>query len=368
MTCTHALRVALLLLGCLCYFGYAQEWMEAEGVGKTPRDALQHALRAVVEQGVQSWVQARSLLINQQLREDIVHTVAQGYVKQYEVLEQRQEGEHWWVRIRASVQEVKAGITLRFSEAPALYRQAGEPRVLVLVEELVDGAPLRDRTPARTALIETLRREGIRVVELNASTPLPKLDNREALRALAKQAEADILLIGRAEATYFGAFAEGEVHSVRATIELHALWAEDGELIASRRTPPIAAAEFQKTHAESLALEKCARTCLEQEFLPLMAMAFIREIGEGRALRVRVKGDYSDLLAIREALQRYEHLVAIPRTEYHAQKGEGLLSVRIVGDLTGVGAHLSNQTMGNKRVRVVHQSPTGRELTVQMVP
>lgn len=361
--------LALLLLVVYPFaFGSPNDWLEAEGVGKTPRDALQHALRTVVEQGVQSWVQARSVLINQHLREDIVHTVAQGYVKQYEVLEERQEGELWRVRVRATVQEVKAGITLRFSEAPALYRQAGEPRVLVLVEEFVDGAPLRDRTPAKTALIETLRREGIRVVDFNSQTPLPKLGDRSALHALAKQAEADILLIGRAEATYFGAFAEGEVHSVRATIELHALWAEDGEVIASRRLPPIAIADFQKAHAEALALEKCARTCLEQEFLPLMVIAFIREIGEGRALRVRVKGDYNDLLAIRESLQRYEHLVSILRTEYNAQNREGLLSIRIVGDLTGVGAYLSNLTFGSRRVQVVHQSPTGRELTLQLAP
>ncbi len=375
---------AVGLLLCLMGSMFAEEktLIEAEGVGKTPRDALQQALRAVVEQGVQSWVQARSVLINQQLREDIVHTVAQGYVKQYEVLEERQEGELWRVRVRASVST--KGIP-RVSEVPALYRQAGEPRVLVLIEEKVDGVQVRNRHPARSALIETLRREGIRVVEcpneivfspmhesiprtnqektISPDTPLPNPLDRTRLRVIAQQADAEIVLVGRAEASYFGSFAEGEVHSVRATMELQAFWAEDGEIIASLRMPPVAVADFQKATAETLALERCARACAT-EFLPLMVLAFVREITEGRTVCIRIEGDYAQMIALRRALERYERTIQVQRAEY--TDGEGRLWVRVIGEPTLLGDFLTSLQIEGKRVQVSHQSGTGRELRVRL--
>jgi hypothetical protein len=346
------------------------EWLEAEGAGETQTKATQDALRMVVDQGVGVWLEARSLLINHSLKEDVVQTIVRGYVRRYEIIEQRQQGGIWRVRIRAKVQDVLEGVDKRFAEAPELYRQAGEPRVIILLPETVNGKPLTGKQPARFAIMETLRKEGIRVVDKmpvikNETIRAAEQGNASAIWELSEQTQAEIILTGKANAEPFGEFADGEVHSARANIELKAIWADDGEVLASKRLSRVAGADFQESGAIQKALENAAQQLMEKEFIALMVAAFANEAAEGRTVCLRLRGNHSELMALQNAAERYEYFVRLVRDEYEDNRKEGRLWLRIKGEPNRFVRYLVGQKIRGKSLSVVRKSASGREVTLK---
>lgn len=347
------------------------EWLEAEGAGETQAKATQDALRIVVDQGVGVWLEARSLMVNYSLKEDVVQTIARGYVRRYEVIEQRQQGGMWRVRIRAKVQDVMEGVDKRFAEAPELYRQAGEPRVLILLSETVNGKPLTGKQPARFAVLEALRKEGIRVVDKvpgvkNETIRAVQQGNSTAVWELSEQARAEIILTGKANAEPFGEFADGEVHSARASIELKAIWSDDGEVLASKRLSRVAGADFQESGAIQKALENAAQQLMEKEFVALMVAAFASEAAEGRIVCLRLRGNHGELMALQNAAEKYDYFVRLVRDEYEDNRKEGRLWLRVKGDPNRFVRYLAGQKIRGKSPSVVLKSASGREVTLKM--
>lgn len=356
-----------------------QEWLTAEGLGATYSEALQDALRLVVEQGVGVWLEARSLMVNMEVKEDIVKTVAKGYVRRYEEIGRTQEGELIRVRIRAKVADVLQGVDERFAEAPALYQQLGEPRVLVLLDEEVLGRPLIGEHPTEFAIIEALLKERVRMVD---KAQVEKVRRKEAMRALLKgdkvaaweigeEAGAEILLVGTAKADRFGEFFGGELQSCHGRIELKAIWVDDGEILVARRLEKVAASEFLLPTAARMALQKAGQQVVEGGlrggFLAAMVNAFAFKAAEGRTVCLRLRGSYDDLIKLLDIAKRYRDFVGVIRDDYDEDKGEGRLWARVKGNPTDFIQWLLRQPFGRTRLQVVRKSATGREVTFRLL-
>lgn len=350
------------------------EWLTAEGVGKTRSEAVQDALRLVVEQGVGVYVQAKSIMVNMEVKEDIVKTVAKGYVRRYEVLKETQEGELYRVHVRAKVADIFQAIDQHFSEAPALYQKLGEPRFLVLIEEEALGQLLRDEHPAEIAITEALLKEGVRLVD---KTQLEKVKRREVIQALLKgdkraaweigeETRAEILLVGRAKADLFGEFFGGELKSCHARIEMKAIWVDDGEVLAARQLEKVAAADFQLATAARSALKKAGEQLITQGFLALIVKAFAMEVAEGRTVCLRLRGSYEDLMKLIDKAEQYRDFVELLRDEYAEEQREGRAWVRVKGKPTDFVRWLLSQPFGQARLTVIRKSTTGREVTFRI--
>ncbi len=366
---------AMSLLGAALTFGQpSDEWLMAEGTGETPSEAVQDALRSVVERGVGIWVQAHSVMVNFDVKEDIVRTVAKGYVRRYELLEEKKEGELYWVRVRAKVADVLSDIDWHFSEAPALYQQLGEPRVLVLLDEQAVGQPLRDEHPAEFAVTGALLEENIRLVD---KRQVEKMRQREVARALlggdkkaaweiGEETGAEILLAGTAKADRFGEFAGSEVQSCHARIELKAIWVDDGEVLAARRIEGVAAADFQLPKAARTALQKAGQKVIAEGFLALIVKAFALEAAKGRTVCLRLKGNYDDLMILLDIAEKYRDFAGAFRDEYSDEQQEGRIWVRVKGNPTGFVRWLLRQPFGRTRLEVIRKSATGREVAFRV--
>lgn len=367
--------VAVSFLGAVLTFGQpSDEWLMAEGTGGTLSEAVQDALRMVVERGVGIWVQAHSIMVNFEVKEDIVRTVSKGYVRRYELLEEKKEGERYRVRVRAKVADVLSDIDRHFSEAPALYQQWGEPRVLVLLDEQAFGQPLLDEHPAEFAIAEALLEENIRLVD---KTQVEKVRQREAARALlggdkkaaweiGEETGAEILLAGTAKVDRFGEFAGSEVKSCHARIELKAIWVDDGEVLAARRIEKVAAADFQLPTAARVALQKAGQKVIADGFLALIVKAFALEAAEGRTVCLRLKGSYDDLVMLLDISERYRDFVGALRDEYFDGQQEGRLWVKVKGNPTGFVRWLLRQPFKRTRLDVIRKSATGREVALRV--
>jgi Arc/MetJ-type ribon-helix-helix transcriptional regulator len=349
--------------------GQQDEWLIATGSGKNRSEAIRDALRSVVEQGVGVWVQARSLMVNLEVKEDVVRTVAKGYVRHYEILEEQQEGEIYRVRLRARVADIFQAIDQHFSQAPALYQELGEPRFLVLLNEEALGRPLQDEHPAELAIIDILRKEGIRVVDRSQAEKVRSAGRLQALLSgqkevawvVGEESRAEILLVGTAKAEFFGEVISG-VSTCHAHIELKAIWVDDGEVLVARRLEKVAAAEFQLSTAARIALQKAGQRILQDGFLALIVKAFALEAAEGRTIALRLKGNYDDLLRLASIVEKYQDFVSVVRDEYAEGKKEGCLWVRVKGDLSVFLRWLLNQPWKHSRLKVLRKSASGREV------
>ncbi len=349
--------------------GQQDEWLIATGSGKNRSEAVRDALRSVVEQGVGVWVQARSLMVNLEVKEDVVRTVAKGYVRRYEILEEQQEGEIYRVRLRARVADIFQAIDQHFSQAPALYQELGEPRFLVLLNEEALGRPLQDEHPAELAIIDILRKEGIRVVDRSQAEKVRSAGRLQALLSgqkevawvVGEESRAEILLVGTAKAEFFGEVISG-VSTCHAHIELKAIWVDDGEVLVARRLEKVAAAEFQLSTAARIALQKAGQRILQDGFLALIVKAFALEAAEGRTIALRLKGNYDDLLRLASIVEKYQDFVSVVRDEYAEGKKEGCLWVRVKGDLSVFLRWLLNQPWKHSRLKVLRKSASGREV------
>jgi Arc/MetJ-type ribon-helix-helix transcriptional regulator len=358
--------VAILLMMAQ---GQQDEWLIATGSGKNRSEAVRDALRSVVEQGVGVWVQARSLMVNLEVKEDVVRTVAKGYVRRYEILEEQQEGEIYRVRLRARVADIFQAIDQHFSQAPALYQELGEPRFLVLLNEEALGRPLQDEHPAELAIIDILRKEGIRVVDRSQAEKVRSAGRLQALLSgqkevawvVGEESRAEILLVGTAKAEFFGEVISG-VSTCHAHIELKAIWVDDGEVLVARRLEKVAAAEFQLSTAARIALQKAGQRILQDGFLALIVKAFALEAAEGRTIALRLKGNYDDLLRLASIVEKYQDFVSVVRDEYAEGKKEGCLWVRVKGDLSIFLRWLLNQPWKHSRLKVLRKSASGREV------
>ena len=358
--------VAILLMRAQ---GQQDEWLIATGSGKNRSEAIRDALRSVVEQGVGVWVQARSLMVNLEVKEDVVRTVAKGYVRRYEILEEQQEGEIYRVRLRARVADIFQAIDQHFSQAPALYQELGEPRFLVLLNEEALGRPLQDEHPAELAIIDILRKEGVRVVDRSQAEKVRSAGRLQALLSgqkevawvVGEESRAEILLVGTAKAEFFGEVISG-VSTCHAHIELKAIWVDDGEVLVARRLEKVAAAEFQLSTAARIALQKAGQRILQDGFLALIVKAFALEAAEGRTIALRLKGNYDDLLRLASIVEKYQDFVSVVRDEYAEGKKEGCLWVRVKGDLSIFLRWLLNQPWKHSRLKVLRKSASGREV------
>ncbi len=113
----------------------------AEGAGayenpadkaKARDDAITDACRRAVEQAVGLFVRSESLMKNFALVEDNIYTNAKGYIKSYEVIDERVVNDLYRVKIRAQVWMDKIDTAL--DDLMEQFKVVGDPRFVLLID------------------------------------------------------------------------------------------------------------------------------------------------------------------------------------------------------------------------------------------
>ena len=121
------------------------ESVEAEGIatilqGNTDiaRDkAIVDAQRKAVEQAVGVLMSSESIVENYDLLSDRILTQSAGYIKSYQVLDEKKDGNEYRVRIQADIGlgDLKTDV----EAIQHLIRQKGNPRMMFLIDETIEG-------------------------------------------------------------------------------------------------------------------------------------------------------------------------------------------------------------------------------------
>jgi len=246
------MRICLVMFACVMLLNIrvraaTPKQIEAEGVAvirqgnvSVARDqALEDALRKVVEQAVGTLIESESRVENLRLLSDEIYTRAQGYVQHYTLVREQRDGHLYRVTVQAAVD--MGNLENRLDVLGLLYRRMKKPRVMVLISEFPAGDRLGD--PAgETEIIRQLLQQGIKVVDQEQTQRIHSSDQARKILAgdigaaqlIGHRYGAEVLIAGQAFGEVaMGGKAFGGLVSVRARLEAKAIRADTGEILVA---------------------------------------------------------------------------------------------------------------------------------------
>ncbi len=204
----------------------------------TREAGLMAAQKKALEKALGVLVTGQIVVSQAQVIEDQVFSKTAGYMKSWEVLSEREEDGVHYTKVRA---RVKFGDVRKDVDSLGLLirtRKVGNPRVLVLVEEKVDGTPSGNRN-VETGLASQLLEKGYKVVDPEQLAEIRKQE--EVLKALngdesaaanvGRRMGAEVVLVGTASSNFFTDQGLEGMFSYRGTAALKAVKAGSGQVV-----------------------------------------------------------------------------------------------------------------------------------------
>lgn len=234
------LLMALLLWTVQCPSATAQEVL-VEGRGISREAALHDAFRNAVEQAVGTVVEANTLSKNYTLLKDEIYTKSQGFIRNYSVITQWQQGDEVVMQVQVTVDaQPNSPLMTNLERLKLIDTGLRDPRIGVVVVEHYK-RPL-SYVAAETAIINQLTEAGFRRIVDPAQ--LKRIRQGDAVKSIINQGDTatairlltnepfDYLIVGEA-------FAENvdssyDVISSRARLEARLIKVDTGEIIAAQ--------------------------------------------------------------------------------------------------------------------------------------
>ncbi len=324
---TEAFLAALLLLGPAARA--ADDVQTTEAIGQAPvagdllaaRDrAKDDALRNCVQQVATTIVTAGTETDQAQLLSDKIYSHSVGYVRRFQILEDKQDGNTWVTKVRCDVSEAKLDEDLlAFGIA---YQRAGMPRVLVLVAEQAinatqaagwwqGGGNTADLRVVENAFMDRMEKSGFTFVDAEVLQGKVKLEsigadpNVQQAREIGVKSGAELVIIGRAIAKPLGEIAidNGTFYSSVANVSARAVRTDTGQVVAAAEFTSPAGKGFEQSTAGAKALSEAGRM-LAREMFMRVGKVWTREQSGLRRIDMTVRGvdDYGRLAAFKNVL------------------------------------------------------------------
>jgi len=254
--------------------GVSLKVVVVQGVGagadkaKARDDALTDAQRRAVEQGIGLYIKSETLVVNLELISDTIYRNVKGYVHTYRILKENYNTDKdvYWVMIEATVRAGK--IELDLDDLYVRLRVAGNPRVIVAIDQNAGSAPADlTQNEVTDKLVDlgfkVLDGEQLAVTRQRQALRMLRDGRIDAVTAMALQDCADVVIVGTANArrpeTVPG---DTAAYSCQATLDVKAISTDTGRVISAARGKAIGAG-FSAESSEEIALENAAKSWVE---------------------------------------------------------------------------------------------------------
>ena len=301
----------------------------AEGVGVIVDDntalardqAIQDALRLVVEQAAGTMVSSETLVQNYEVMRDQIYSKSQGYVQRYEVTKESVEENLYRVTIQAAVAE--GNLKNDIMALGLLMARKNMPRVMIMVAEQNVGmhyysywwgvrAGTADLSITENVLMEKLTQKGFHIVdhamtsktlEIKAPYKIESLNN-DAVRSIGNLYDAEVVIYGKALSKLAGSVLGTSMKSAQADISLRVVSTDTGRVIASS-THHAAAVHPNEVTAGAEAL-KIATEAIADQLLKQIVNQWSQDVSAGSLIRLVVSDipSYNDLVKLKEMIQK----------------------------------------------------------------
>lgn len=318
-----------------CSIATAQEPLEIQAsgvsavrgdVGQARDEALRDALRRAVEQVVGVVVEGRTLMIDLAVVEDRVEGRSEGFVRSYDVVDERRDGDLYRVEVRALVSRELVEDDLEGFGA-ILRTALGNPRVVVLPERGLPQRALEDITNylvARSFFVVDPR-------QANADRGLPPASEVDALTTLARSLDVEVIVdVGVTSVSEVVRETERNTfHRGEATASLRAVLASTAQVAAAVSESAVVI-ETSAERAVDRAVRDATHAALD-EFVLSVAQALntsVNDEGTLASIRVSVTGlpGFDSYQAIVSALRTIRGVSDVQARRF--ENGEGSFDVQ----------------------------------------
>ena len=326
------------------------------GMGVTPSDAENDALRAAVENTLGVLVDSNTLVEKNMVIEDKIYTQSRGFVTDYRVTDKRQNGGVWQVTIDAVVDDnPNSKLMNELTRLGIIDVQLRNPKIAVYVPE--HHIQYRVPDPAgETAIVKALISAGFsNVMEVGSlmDNANPMGMNAAQMRQAAQRFGADIMIVGEAFSEGVGDAARwlpgnqvSNIQSCRARVEAKMFIVKTGQIIA-------ADGKYGSglDNSEAVASKKALAAAGKQ-----MGEYFVEQITgmytSRQGLEVVVYGsDFSKINMVQSALGRVNRVKNVNLSSYEG--GKAIFSVMYGGSPQTLFNEIQSMTTANLELQSV---------------
>lgn len=371
--------------------GQQVQTLTAEGVGVVmggdraiARDsAINDALRKAVEQAVGTMVSSETMVQNFQTLNDRIYTQTQGYIQNYKILTETPGPNLHQVTIQATV--AMGDLQKDLQALGILLGQVGKPRIMILVAEQNIGkqyytywwgyhrAEQADLTITENTIIDRFREKGFDFVdhsvqsrEIKVAPAFQVVDlNNNAAVSLAKQADAEVVIVGKALAKSVGSVAGTSMKSVQANISLRAIQTDNGRILSSG-AEHAAAVHIDEVTGGTEALKR-ASAKISDKMIEDIIKSFQKRVAATTLVQLTVSGlsGHEDLIRFKNMLQG--QVRGVERIHERSFSGNvAKMDVDIKGSAQSLSEEISRKSFKEFVVKVL--SSTWNTIEVSVTP
>jgi hypothetical protein len=168
------------------------------------KEALHAAFRTAIEKAVGVQVISETKVENTVILTDKIYAHAEGFVEKWEVLNERTDNELFVLEVKAWVKEgrLNKALFLNGIDVQKVYDWVGNPRIVVIVQEYIDGQPSQI-SMAQTEIEEIFKNKGITVLGAEQIETIKKrdaelvFDSPEQAKILGNRLGAEVVVAGK---------------------------------------------------------------------------------------------------------------------------------------------------------------------------
>lgn len=345
------------------------------------QQAKDDAMRNCVQQVASTVVTAATETDQAQLLSDKVYAHSMGYIRKFQILDDKQDGNTWVTKLQCDVSEAKLDEDMMaFGIA---YRRAGMPRIFVLISEQAinatqatgwwqGGGNTADLRVMENAFMDRMEKSGFTFVDpevLHGKVRLEAIGadpNIQAAREIGVKSGAEMVIVGRAIAKPLGEMQidNGTFYSAVANVSARAVRTDTGEIVATAEFTGTAGRGFEQTTAGRQAFSEAGRQ-LARDLFAKIGKVWTREQSGVRRLMLTVKGvdDYARLAQFKNLLVQSVRGVKDVQ-ERSMAGGKADLDVTLSGRSSDLATELATRKFTGfaVKVRAVTQSSIEVEL------
>jgi len=287
------------------------------------KEALERAMRRALEEGGKIFIESQTKVENFETIHDRIFTYTEGIVTDVTVEKEGiLDSEFYVVYIVCKVHT--QDLVNKWQALRALVEKRGKPRIMVTISETINRRYSRSGT-AQTLIQDELLKRRMPLVDERQMQSLKELELKEAqldqnlskIVQLAKQQNAEIVIVGTSEANYEGVRTTYGVnlHKYNAEVQVRAVKTSTGELMVSKRAS-VNASATERQKAEKDALAKAGKAVALDTVRQLVSMWFFEE-DRGANIVVRINGiGYKPLKKMMDFLERNKKVKSAKRRSY----------------------------------------------------
>jgi hypothetical protein len=383
LACYGLLIVSFFIISAERAVGQEQvQAVETEGVatilqGNTDiaRDkAIADAQRKAVEQAVGVLMSSESVVENYELVSDRILAQSVGYIKTYQVLDEKKEGNEYRVRIKAEIG--MGALEKDVAAIQHLIRQKGNPRVMFLIDETVGslktaGISSGNMSQAETVLVQAFLDAGFQVVD--SGTVTQNINRDQALKAIAgdsktaaalgQQYGADLIITAKAVASSGEKILKTEMKSHQAVINAKVVRADTGTVIGAG-TEQGKQAHIDDLTGGTAAIEK-ASTQLAQTLIPKILEQWRKDVQVATTIQLVLSDiSFAQLKQFKESLK--SDIRGVKEVYQRSfQSGVAKLDVEIQSTTEMLADELSSKSFSGMKLEITGMTENRIDISVR---